>query len=71
MMRSGQGEEEVDQKEMIRLMDQDPDIAGVVLKTLQKTGQLDFSLPAPRAPSADASHTTRHSRPKKKKNRRK
>nr|VFK17051.1 MAG: hypothetical protein BECKLPF1236A_GA0070988_101607 [Candidatus Kentron sp. LPFa]VFK32389.1 MAG: hypothetical protein BECKLPF1236C_GA0070990_101656 [Candidatus Kentron sp. LPFa] len=70
MMRSGQGEE-IDQKEMLRLMGQNPAIAKIIVNALQKTGQLDLSLPAPRASSAGALHTTRPGSAKRKKNRRK
>nr|VFJ74099.1 MAG: hypothetical protein BECKFW1821C_GA0114237_105727 [Candidatus Kentron sp. FW] len=70
MIRASEGEE-IDQKEMIRLMGQNPAIAGVVLKALQKTGQLDFNLPTPQPSFAGASRTTPPSRPKSKKNRQK
>ena len=43
MMRSGQGET-VDQKEIFRLMGQNPRISGVVINALQKAGHLDLGL---------------------------
>ena len=60
MMRSGQGED-VDQTEMFRLLGQNPDVAGVVLNALQKTGQLDLN-PKPTTPSAKKSPTRRQTK---------
>lgn len=51
MMRSGNGEA-VDQKDIFRLMGQNPAIAGVVLTALQKSGQLNLAAPQNNAATA-------------------